>query len=76
MSIFFIILFGLVVLSTHFLEGITGFGCTVLALPFCTIRKPAEEPYTSWKTNACKNDNLQVFLPNYLPEIDGYDVKC
>lgn len=26
--------FGMVVLITHFLEGITGFGCTVLALPF------------------------------------------
>jgi uncharacterized membrane protein YfcA len=32
-----LILFGLVVLITHFLEGITGFGCTVLALPFCTM---------------------------------------
>lgn len=32
-----IILFGLVVLLTHFLEGITGFGCTVLALPFCIM---------------------------------------
>lgn len=30
------ILFGFVVLITHFLEGVTGFGCTVLALPFCT----------------------------------------
>lgn len=30
-----IILFGLVIIATHFLEGITGFGCTVLALPFC-----------------------------------------
>lgn len=29
------LLFGLVVLVTHFLEGITGFGCTALALPFC-----------------------------------------
>lgn len=28
------VLFGVVVLITHFLEGITGFGCTVLALPF------------------------------------------
>jgi len=32
-----IILFGLVVLITHLLEGITGFGCTVLALPFCIM---------------------------------------
>lgn len=31
------ILFGLVVLITHFIEGITGFGCTVLALPFCIL---------------------------------------
>lgn len=30
-------LFGLVVLITHFIEGITGFGCTVLALPFCMM---------------------------------------
>jgi uncharacterized membrane protein YfcA len=29
--------FGLVILATHFLEGITGFGCTVLALPFCIM---------------------------------------
>ncbi|BES66448.1 sulfite exporter TauE/SafE family protein [Gottschalkiaceae bacterium SANA] len=26
---------GTIVLLAHFLEGITGFGCTVLALPFC-----------------------------------------
>lgn len=32
-----IILFGVVVLCTHFLEAITGFGCTVLALPFCIL---------------------------------------
>ena len=37
MSIVTIILFGLVVLLAHFLEGITGFGCTVLALPFCIM---------------------------------------
>ena len=37
MSIVTIILFGLVVLIAHFLEGITGFGCTVLALPFCIM---------------------------------------
>jgi uncharacterized membrane protein YfcA len=35
-SILFI-LFGVVVLITHLLEGITGFGCTALALPFCTL---------------------------------------
>ena len=32
-----IILLGLVVLITHCLEGITGFGCTVLALPFVVL---------------------------------------
>ncbi len=37
METFSILLFGLVVLITHFLEGITGFGCTVLALPFCIM---------------------------------------
>lgn len=37
MTIISIILFGIVVLVTHFLEGITGFGCTVLALPFCVL---------------------------------------
>ncbi|MTK13055.1 MAG: sulfite exporter TauE/SafE family protein [Clostridiaceae bacterium] len=37
MSIITIILFGLTVLITHFLEGITGFGCTVLAMPFCIM---------------------------------------
>ena len=35
MELYEIVLFGLVVFVTHFLEGITGFGCTVLALPFC-----------------------------------------
>jgi uncharacterized membrane protein YfcA len=34
MDILRTILFGLVVVVTHFVEGITGFGCTVLALPF------------------------------------------
>jgi uncharacterized membrane protein YfcA len=28
------VLFGLVIMFSHFVEGITGFGCTVLALPF------------------------------------------
>lgn len=37
MEMYAILLFGLVVLITHFLEGITGFGCTVLALPFCIM---------------------------------------
>ncbi len=32
-----IILLGVVVLVTHCLEGITGFGCTVLALPFVVL---------------------------------------
>lgn len=32
-----LILFGVVVLITHFLEGITGFGCTVIALPFAVL---------------------------------------
>ena len=32
-----IILVGLIVLITHCLEGITGFGCTVLALPFVAM---------------------------------------
>jgi uncharacterized membrane protein YfcA len=36
MSVVQEILFGVVVLITHFIEGITGFGCTVLALPFAT----------------------------------------
>ena len=31
------LLLGFVVLITHFLEGITGFGCTVLALPFAIM---------------------------------------
>ncbi|GAA0179006.1 sulfite exporter TauE/SafE family protein [Clostridium sediminicola] len=37
MTLVSILLFGVVVLITHFLEGITGFGCTVLALPFCVL---------------------------------------
>ena len=32
-----ILFFGLVVVATHFLEGITGFGCTVLAMPFSIL---------------------------------------
>lgn len=35
MEFYEIILLGIVVFAAHFLEGITGFGCTVLALPFC-----------------------------------------
>jgi uncharacterized membrane protein YfcA len=31
------VLFGLVVLATHFVQGITGFGCAVLAMPFCIM---------------------------------------
>jgi uncharacterized membrane protein YfcA len=34
MNIFQGVLFGIVIMVTHFVEGITGFGCTVLALPF------------------------------------------
>lgn len=37
LSIIQYMLFGVVVLATHFLEGITGFGCTALALPFCIL---------------------------------------
>ena len=29
-----VLIFGFIVITTHFLEGITGFGCTVLAMPF------------------------------------------
>ncbi|MFA5689822.1 MAG: sulfite exporter TauE/SafE family protein [Kiritimatiellales bacterium] len=32
-----ILIFGVIVLITHLLEGITGFGCTVLALPFAVM---------------------------------------
>jgi hypothetical protein len=31
------VIVGLIILLTHFQEGITGFGCTVLALPFVTL---------------------------------------
>lgn len=37
MNMLTLLLFGLVVLITHFLEGITGFGCTVLAMPFSIL---------------------------------------
>lgn len=46
MSLWIILLFGIVVLLSHFIEGITGFGCTVLAMPFAilllgiTVAKP------------------------------------
>lgn len=31
------VLFGLIVLVTHFVQGVTGFGCAVLAMPFCIM---------------------------------------
>jgi uncharacterized membrane protein YfcA len=31
------LLFGIVIFSTHVLEGITGFGCTILAMPFAVM---------------------------------------
>lgn len=31
------VLFGLIVLATHFIQGVTGFGCAVLAMPFCIL---------------------------------------
>lgn len=31
------VLFGLIVLATHFIQGITGFGSAVLAMPFCIL---------------------------------------
>lgn len=37
MDIMRVLIFGVVVLLTHFLEGITGFGCTVLAMPFAIL---------------------------------------
>jgi uncharacterized protein len=37
------LLLGCVVLLTHFLEGITGFGCTVLALPFAIMLVGAKQ---------------------------------
>ncbi|MDR1384525.1 MAG: sulfite exporter TauE/SafE family protein [Planctomycetaceae bacterium] len=36
-NIYQILLIGVIVFVTHLLEGITGFGCTVLALPFVTM---------------------------------------
>ncbi len=37
MTIWVVILLGIVVVVAHFLEGITGFGCTVIALPFSIL---------------------------------------
>ena len=31
------VLFGCIVLVTHFVQGVTGFGCAVLAMPFCIL---------------------------------------
>ena len=31
------LLFGLTIVATHFLEGVTGFGCTVMAMPFSIL---------------------------------------
>ena len=36
-ALFILLLFGVIVLITQFLDGITGFGSAVLALPFCTM---------------------------------------
>lgn len=30
-------LFGLIVFVTHFIQGVTGFGCAILAMPFCIM---------------------------------------
>jgi len=37
MNILIIITFGIIVFLSFTMEGITGFGCTALALPFCTL---------------------------------------
>jgi uncharacterized protein len=58
-----IFLFGLVVLVTHFLEGITGFGCTVLALPFCVM-------LVGVKTAVPVLTVLSLILSSYIVIID------
>ena len=37
LSLQLILQFGAVVAATHFLQAATGFGCTVLAMPFCSL---------------------------------------
>ncbi|MBP1744556.1 MAG: hypothetical protein H6Q58_1534 [Firmicutes bacterium] len=56
-------LFGFVVLVTHFLEGITGFGCTVLALPFCVM-------LVGVKTAVPVLTVLSLMLSSYIVFID------
>ena len=58
-----IFIFGLVVLVTHFLEGITGFGCTVLALPFCVV-------LVGVKTAVPVLTALSLILSSYIVIID------
>lgn len=58
-----VFLFGLVVLVTHFLEGITGFGCTVLALPFCVM-------LVGVKTAVPVLTVLSLILSSYIVIID------
>ena len=58
-----IFIFGLVVLVTHFLEGITGFGCTVLALPFCVV-------LVGIKTAVPVLTALSLILSSYIVIID------
>jgi uncharacterized membrane protein YfcA len=58
-----VFLFGIVVLITHFLEGITGFGCTVLALPFCVM-------LVGVKTAVPVLTVLSLILSSYIVIID------
>jgi uncharacterized protein len=58
-----VFLFGIVVLVTHFLEGITGFGCTVLALPFCVM-------LVGVKTAVPVLTVLSLILSSYIVIID------
>jgi hypothetical protein len=64
---FTIFLFGIVVLVTHFLEGITGFGCTVLALPFCVM-------LVGVKTAVPVLTGLSLILSSYIVIIDRRNI--
>lgn len=62
-----VFLFGIVVLITHFLEGITGFGCTVLALPFCVM-------LVGVKTAVPVLTVLSLILSSYIVIIDHKNI--
>jgi uncharacterized membrane protein YfcA len=58
------LLFGTIILSTHILEGITGFGCTIVAMPFAVMLFDFETARASLTVTALIQC-LYICLRNY-----------